>query len=191
MIKIITKRLLIREHKIDDLENYHKWISDPDIMRYVIGFPRTKSIKESFISLAEAIQGSLEVPRKKYYIALTLKNTKEYIGSGGGFIERQEKIGGIISIGYFLLKKYWHYGYATEATKAWIDYCFKNMNIHKIVASCDVDNKSSERIMIKCKMKKESELRKHRYQNGNWRDELQYAILKKDWELIKDKYCCE
>ena len=81
MIEIITKRLILRDHTPGDLQGYHKWISDPVVMKYVVGFPRTNSIQESFVSLADAINGSLESPRKKYFLAITLKLFLKRIGN--------------------------------------------------------------------------------------------------------------
>ena len=180
MIKIETERLLIREHNMEDLNDYHAWISDPAVMRYVAGFRVTRSIEESLASLTAAIESRKEIPRKKYFAALARKDTGQYIGSIGGMIDRLEKNGGIMGIGYFLNKDYWRNGYASEAAKAWIDYSFDSLCVHRIAASCDSENAPSERVMLNCGMKKEAELTLHRYQNGRWRNELQYAIVREE-----------
>ena len=80
MIRFETKRLTIREHRIEDLDGYHAWISDPAVMRYVNGFGQTHSIEESRLSLVEAIESSAEMPRKKFFLAVALTSTAEYIG---------------------------------------------------------------------------------------------------------------
>ncbi len=184
-VRLETDRLIIREHEYADIEGYHKWISDQDVMRYVAGFPRTRTKEASIVSLTEAIRSSFEEPRAKYFVAIELKDTEEYIGSGGGIIKSNQGTGGIMGIGYFFIKDYWNQGYATEATRAWINYSFETLGVHKIVASCDVDNHSSEKIMQKCDMKRESYLRERRYREGAWRDGLQYAILKNEWEQLR------
>ena len=98
-------------------------------------------------------------------------------------VERLEKNGGILGIGYFLKKNHWSNDYTTEATSAWIDYAFRNLGVHKITASCDSANTPSVRVMQKCSMVKEAELLQHRYQDGTWRDELQYAVIRSDWKV--------
>ena len=84
MIRFETERLITREHEVEDIDDYHACVSDPDVMKYIIGFKRTTSIKESRSMLAEAIEYSLENPREKIYLAIDLKDTPQYIGSVGG-----------------------------------------------------------------------------------------------------------
>lgn len=181
MIHIETERLIVREHKAEDLEEYHLCVSDPAVMRYIIGFKQTMSVEESQAKLTEAIESAFEVPRVKYFLAITLKDSARYIGSTGGTVVRQEKNSGIMAIGYFLNKRFWNQGYATEATRALIGYVFENTGYHKIFACCNAANGASARVMQKCGLEKESLLRLHRYEEGSWQDELQYAAIKGEW----------
>jgi len=180
MIRIETDRLLLREHALEDLDDYHAWMSDPAVMRYIIGFKQSRTHEESLAGLKKAIEGINETPRKKYFVAITERDTGMYIGSGGGVIERLETNGGIMEIGYMLKKDFWGLGYTTEATMAWIGYSFRRLGVHRIIAHCDCDNTSSEKVMQKCGMKKEAMLKRHRYHNGTWRDGLQYAVVKEE-----------
>jgi [ribosomal protein S5]-alanine N-acetyltransferase len=181
MIKLETERLTIREHRIEDLDGYHAWISDPAVMRYVNGFGQTHTIEESRGSLVETMESYAETPRTKFFLAVALTSTAEYIGSVGSTVERLETNGGIMGIGYFLNKNHWSNGCTTEATCAWIDYAFRSLGVHKIRANCDSANTPSVRVMQKCGMIKEAELLQHRYKDGTWRDELQYAVIRSDW----------
>ena len=88
--EIESDRLILREHKKEDLLPYHQWISDERVMRYVLAFPRTKSQSESEISLREAIQAQEDDPRSMFYLAITLKRSGEYIGSGSGSLKRKD-----------------------------------------------------------------------------------------------------
>ncbi len=96
-------------------------------------------------------------------------------------INRNEN-SGIFEIGYIIKPDYWGKGYGTEMGKALIEYLFQNYNIHKIVASCNANNHSSEDIMKKIGMQLEGVLRKVRYKNGNWVDEINYGLLREEWE---------
>jgi ribosomal-protein-alanine N-acetyltransferase len=89
--------------------------------------------------------------------------------------------GGIFELGYFIKPEYWGHGFGTEMSEAFIDFLFQNYNIHKIVASCNSNNQSSEHVMKKLGMTYEGRLRKVRFKNGMWVDETKYGLLREEW----------
>jgi ribosomal-protein-alanine N-acetyltransferase len=95
--------------------------------------------------------------------------------------------GGIFELGYFIMPEYWGLGFGTEMSQAFIDFLFENYNVHKIVASCNSNNVSSEHIMIKLGMTYEGKLRKVRLKNGIWDDETKYGLLREEWMELSQK----
>jgi ribosomal-protein-alanine N-acetyltransferase len=182
MVNFQTERLQIRELTMSYVLDYHEWLSDPQVMKYVNGFEMSKSIENTTQKLSEAIQSASEIPRVMYFLAIVLKESQKLIGSVGGTVIKKGQEGGIMEIGYFLNRKYWKQGFASEATKAFVDYCFMNIDVHKITASCDTEHIQSQKVMLSCGMKKEAELRQSRYQNGVWKDVVSYAIIKDNWK---------
>ena len=87
----------------------------------------------------------------------------------------------IIEIGYILKEDYWGQWYGTEAWKSIIDTIFWTMPVHKVTATCNINNVASGKILEKLQMKKEWIARKARYKNNEWVDEVQYGILKEEW----------
>ena len=53
-------------------------------------------------------------------------------------------------IGYHIAKQYTGNGYATEASKLFLDYLKDNMNLEKIYGVALADNKASRRVLEKC-----------------------------------------
>jgi len=180
MIQFKTNRLIIREHRESDLQDYHKWISDPDVMSYVDW--ETSNLEETQKDFTETLNEIENPDRTNYFFAITEKATQNYVGAIGFAIKKKQHNGGIAECGYFLLTKYWRKGIAVEALTGLIEYGFSQLNIHKISASCYKENFSSERVMQKCKFIKEGELRKERYHHNKWHNRLLYSILKEDWE---------
>jgi ribosomal-protein-alanine N-acetyltransferase len=84
-------------------------------------------------------------------------------------------------MGYFLLEPYWGYGYATEAARLMIGYCFTVLKLHKVTAGCDAGNLASERVMIKCGMKRTASRIRARGRNGEPRRRVEYALLSGEW----------
>jgi len=180
MIKIEGKRIYLREYTADDLDDYHKLISNPTTRSLSI-LDTTTSREETMLDLSEIIRQSKSPERSLYVFAVILKENKTYIGDAGFEVIKKSKESGIAEIGYFLEKTYWGKGYATEIAQILIKYCFNKLKFHKVIASCDARNTASEKVMLKCGMKKEGEFKKQRLKNGKWYDELKYDILKNEW----------
>ena len=58
-----------------------------------------------------------------------------------------------IEVGYALFKEFWGKGFATEASKAFLEYGFNQLNLEKIVAVANPKTKASRRVMEKLGMK--------------------------------------
>ena len=56
-------------------------------------------------------------------------------------------------LGFWLGKKYWNQGYATEACEMIIDYGFYQLNLDKIWIAHFIDNHKSKRVQEKCNFK--------------------------------------
>lgn len=187
MVKIETPRLIIRDHIEQDIDSLHLLLSDEKAMYYIPDL-KTTTLDESKENLYEAIKESKLENRRKYFFAITMKETKDYIGEVGFTITIDCPQGKVATLGYFILEKYWGKGIATEATKAVIDYGFFHVGIIKFEVGCVKNNAPSENIMKKLGMIKEAEYKKHVYMHGNICDRVEYRLLKTEWEsIIKEK----
>ena len=84
-------------------------------------------------------------------------------------------------IGCTLAKKHHGKGYATEALKSAIDYLFNELNKHRIIGSIDPNNVSSIGLVKRLKFRKEAHFKESLLINGEWFDDIVYAILKTEW----------
>lgn len=60
---------------------------------------------------------------------------------------------GDTDVGYRLFRRHWGKGYATEATKASIEYGFNQLKLERITATARKENTASLRVLEKCGMK--------------------------------------
>ena len=58
---------------------------------------------------------------------------------------------------------------------------FKTLNLHRVIATCDVRNTGSFGVMEKLGMRREGALRQDRQIKGAWRDTYLYAVLAEEW----------
>jgi RimJ/RimL family protein N-acetyltransferase len=76
---------------------------------------------------------------------------------------------------------YWGKGYATEAYRLLLEYAFKERNFHRIVAHVLEDNVGSIKAHLKSGYKQEGILRESVFKNGQWKNQIQFSILDKDF----------
>jgi RimJ/RimL family protein N-acetyltransferase len=72
-------------------------------------------------------------------------------------------------------------GYATEAVKAVLDLGFDYFGLHRIFARCGAKNQASARLMKGLGMRLEAHYREHALFQGEWDEELHFAILDREW----------
>ncbi|WP_025743319.1 GNAT family N-acetyltransferase [Aquimarina pacifica] len=143
---IETKRLVLREITFDDKEELFLLHSDPKVQKWT-GEPVIKSMKEVEQSIAIRLKDYREYGFGR--LAVIQKETSKFIGWAGlTYLPEFDKV----DIGYRLKKKFWGMGYATEASKAIIDYGFKVLNLDLIIAIALPENKTSIRVMEKIGM---------------------------------------
>ena len=64
-----------------------------------------------------------------------------------------------------------------------IDFGFRRLCLHRVIAHCDPDNLGSVRVLEKLGLRSEGLLREHQFVKGHWRDACLYAILEQEWDL--------
>lgn len=92
---------------------------------------------------------------------------------------------GSITIGYAIEPSEHGKGYGTEAVQLMVDYLFLVKEIHRIQANTDPENIVSGHILEKVGFKKEGVSRMSSFVRGQWRDEIRYSILRKEWKTPK------
>jgi len=153
MLEMSTKRLLIRDFILEDLQSFHKLLINDKAMHYLPDI-KTSTYEESRQNILEAIRQSTLSERQKYYFAIISKDTKEFIGSIGFTVLANDKKDRAAGLGYFILPEYWGRGITTEAAKAVVEFIFSYTDILNIEAGCAKKNIASEQVMQKIGMSK-------------------------------------
>jgi len=182
MVIIESDRLIIRDHIEEDLNSMHKLLSNEKAMLYLPDI-KTNTLDESKNNLYEAIKESKLENRRKYFFAIILKDTKEYVGEIGYMVTLESTDGKVVNLGYFISPNYWGKGIVTEAAKAVINHAFSQRDIIKIETGCIKENLGSEKVMKKVGMVKEGEFKKHVLLNSELRDRVEYRLLRDEWKL--------
>lgn len=142
-IIIETTRLLLRPFEDEDLQAYTDIMIKHEVTQF-IGNGKDKS-KEEIKGILKRFQ---QVQKKNNIIlhAVIEKNTQKLIGHCG-FLPLSTRKG--YELLYALDSKAWGKGYATEASKACIDYAKKHFNWEEIYAMVYPQNKASKNVLSK------------------------------------------
>jgi RimJ/RimL family protein N-acetyltransferase len=69
-------------------------------------------------------------------------------------------------------------GYATEAVRELVRYCFEDLGVRRVVANCFLANEESWRLMERVGMRREGHaVRESLHRSGEWLDTVDYAVL--------------
>lgn len=79
-------------------------------------------------------------------------------------------------LGYWLAEKYWGNGIVSEVVSQMVEYGFNNFNIDRIYARPFGSNIGSQKVLEKAGFKLEAQFKDTIFKNGNYEDELVYAI---------------
>lgn len=162
-----------------DLDIIFALYSDREIMQYMPNDYMSREDAQKHLN--KIVDAWSENPLTDCKILVLSKENGEKIGRCRIHIDSETESA---MIGWLLLKKEWNKGYATEITKALLDYSFDVLNVRRVCALCNPENVASCRVLEKCNMRKEAHYKqKCRYvKKGivSWQDELEHALLKDD-----------
>jgi len=168
-MEIETSNLIIRNYKLED-EN--------DLCEYML--QRVNAEFEAYPDFSRE-KGKEEVEFRSQsdeFYAIELKKEHKVIGN----VYLGKRDFNARELGYVLNENYHRNGYGSEASKAMVEYMFKQ-GVHRIYAECAPQNTASWKLMSKIGMEREAYFKKnvsfHKDANGDpiyW-DTYVYALL--------------
>ncbi|MGH0563205.1 GNAT family N-acetyltransferase [Bacillus tropicus] len=166
---IRTERLLIRNFEFKDWQAVHEYTSDSNVMKYIPGGVFTEEDARNFVNR------NMGENAENFPVILVDENILiGHIVFHKYFGEHTYEIGWVFN------PKYFNKGYASEAAQATLKYGFKEMKLHRIIATCQPQNIPSYRLMEKIGMRREGYFRKCIPHGNEWWDEYYYAILEEE-----------
>ncbi|WP_404456866.1 GNAT family N-acetyltransferase (plasmid) [Virgibacillus necropolis] len=172
-----NERLLLREFNENDWIDVHKYASQDKVSQYQPWGPNTEKDTKDFIH--KAMNAAAEEPRLRYVLAIVHKDDNRMIGAGEFNIRDFTNKSG--EIGYIVNPEYWGKGIATSVAKLLIDFGFRELNLHRIYATCDTRNIGSLMVLERAGMTREGKIREDLLIKDGWRSSLLYSVLEYEW----------
>lgn len=172
----VTARVTFREFEDGDVDAVTVWMSDPAVSRFMTWDPGDRSRAEAWLRQVAADASAL--PRTSWELAVVEVATGLVVGAGRLTVrDAQHRCG---DVGYVLRRDRWGLGLGSEVARQLVERGFERVGLHRIEATCDVENVASARVLEKAGLRLEGRLRERYQIRGEWRDSLLYARLARD-----------
>jgi RimJ/RimL family protein N-acetyltransferase len=140
---LTSARLRLRPWREEDFPSFAALNADPEVMEY---FPKCLSREESDQSAGRIREG---IERRGFgFWAVEVLGVADFIGFTGLSVPPYEThFTPCVEIAWRLARKFWGFGYATEAARLALDYGFRELGLDQIVAFTFVGNRRSRKVM--------------------------------------------
>lgn len=187
-----TGRLVLRRFVEDDAEDLFELDSDPQVMRFLSGgTPTPRGVIQSEI-LPLFLHYDDRFPGFGFWAAIK-KASGDFVGWFSFRLTTSDDPREV-TLGFRLRQAAWGRGYATEGARALIRRGFTEWGVQRVVSTTYQDNLASRRVLEKAGMALTRSFRLtaedldridtyHVPSQDLWDDDdLEYALLKPDWE---------
>jgi [ribosomal protein S5]-alanine N-acetyltransferase len=138
-----TKRLILREMTLQDVDDLFEVLSDPEAMQF---YPQPFDRPMTQAWIERNIQRYAQHGFGLW--ALVLKENGKLIGDCGLVVQEVDGAEEI-EVGYHIHRDLWRKGLATEAAQACCDCGFSQLGFHKLISLIDPANIASRRVAEK------------------------------------------
>jgi len=177
ILPIHTDRLALRTFERGDIEGLNAYHTLPSVQRYV--FSRTRDAAEVAEAL-EIMRGHVSLQRPGDTLTLAMCRNRALIGHVA--LHWSDATAGQGEVRFVINPVHAGQGYMGEALAALFDLAFDHFRIHRLFARCDGRNHNSIKLMQRLGMRLEAHYREHALFQGEWDEELHFAILDREWQ---------
>jgi RimJ/RimL family protein N-acetyltransferase len=185
-----TARLFLRPLTEDDVEDVLAYRGRSDVCRWVPFEPMSRSevlgrIHSSLAQLTDegqALTAGVELPAARVPEAVAdRQRDRRGVVIGDVVLMWHSREHSTGEIGYVFHPDHSGQGFATEAVQALLDIAFETCGLHRVIARIDARNLASLRLAERVGMRQEAHLVENEWFKGAWGDEIDYAILRREW----------
>jgi RimJ/RimL family protein N-acetyltransferase len=177
-LELRTERLLLRRFRPGDIDRLADWQARADVARFLYWGPRSR--EEAEAALAKRLTEN-RLEGDDDCLALAVERREDGLLLGDLSLWLRSVLHRQVEIGYVFHPDAGGHGYATEATRALIDFAFDTLEAHRVFANLDARNVPSAALLRRLNLRQEAHFRESEIFKGAWGDELVFAILADEW----------
>ena len=180
-LSITTERLLLRNLKASDVNEFFKYRSNPEVTKYQ-GFD-VMTLNDCKDFIACYIDKPFGIMGEWVQHGIELKETQTLIGDFAIRLDKHDNR--LAEIGLTISHLHQKHGYAKETLLGLVNWLFENHNIHRITEIVDEENIASIKLLKSVGFREEGHFIENIFHKGRWCNEYQYSILKREWDNKK------
>jgi len=163
----------LRALEPEDLRDYHRWLNDPEVVRYLklyapLSMPDEEAWYEEVRDDPSQMVFAIESEAGQHIGNLSLMHLN--------WKDRSAELGIVIGD-----KSQWGKGYAQDAIQTLLAFAFGEMNLNRVYLRVFADHEPAINAYRKCGFVEEGRLREEIYADGRYHDMLVMAILRREF----------
>lgn len=179
---LTTEELILKSLKMEDAHALLAYRAQPAVWRFQLWCPKRPSDARAFIRSAQ-FDGEPHDGRWNQF-GIYRQETNQLIGDIGlNLFEAYQA-----EIGYTIAPQWQRRGLAKTAVSRLLTYLFNDRQIHRVVACSDSQNVASIGLLNKLGFRQEGYLVESFKANGTWHDEMQFALLCREWQAMNSSH---
>ncbi|KQT44863.1 hypothetical protein ASG47_15670 [Devosia sp. Leaf420] len=176
---ITTNRLVLRPFERSDVPLVARYHTLPSVQRYLA---RPTRYAEDVAGAVEVMRNQIGLQRPGDVLTLAMQRKGDQAVLGHVSLKWSDATAGQGELLFCIDPAHAGNGFLTESLTAMLNLSFDHFRIHRIFVRCDGRNHHSAKLMQKLGMRLEAHYREHALFQGEWDEELHFAILDREWQ---------
>jgi len=171
---LLTDRLLLNSISSKDRENIYQGLSNPAVIKYYgVSYSSLEETDEQMNWYTNLLKSNTGI-----WWAIRNSDTSEFLGAIG--INDLHSEFRRAELGFWLLPEFWGKGFIKEAADRVIGYLFKEIEIHRLEAYVETENKNSCKVLKKLGFQHEGRMVDCEIKNDHYISTDLFALLNPD-----------
>ena len=168
------EKIILRKLKKSDASSIYKNTRDKDVAKHLANkYLTSKTFRNEIPKTQKRMRA-----KTAYAFGIEYKESGKIIGVMAiAQIDYKNKNA---ELGWWIGKKYWGKGIATEAIQLILNFAFKELKLRRVFAHVYSSNKSSAKLCERNGFKLEGTARKQTLLDRKWNDEYLFGLLKEE-----------
>lgn len=172
--RLETQRLILRQPTLNDAPAIQTYVSDWEVAKTTLNVPHPYPADGA----REWLRQQFESPQPDHYHFVICLKDARLIGSINVVITPRHRRA---EIGYWIGRPFWGQGYASEAARQIVEFCFEELDLNRVHANYFAENPASRRVMEKAGMTFEGMLKQHFFRWSKYIDVGICGITREEW----------